>query len=77
MTKAQKAQKLKQLDSLVVIECIDYSPSIKGYVCGETIINAPDMPSLHGSVVCSLFRGYTAEQLSNFARVKFGYGINF
>ena len=77
MTKAQKAQKLQKLDLLVTVECIDYSPSIKGYVSGDTVINAPDLPSLHGKTVSSLFSGYTAEQVSNFAQSKFGFGINF
>ena len=77
MTKAQKLQKLQKLDLLVTIECIDFSPAIKGYVCGDTIIDAPDLPSLHGKTVSSLFSGYTAEQMSNFAQSKFGFGINF
>ena len=72
-----KAQKLQKLDLLVTVECIDYSPSIKGYVSGDTVINAPDLPSLHGRIVSSLFSGYTAEQVSNFAQSKFGFGINF
>jgi hypothetical protein len=77
MTKAQRAQKLQKLDLLVQVECIDYSPSIKGYVTGETIIDAPDLPSLHGRICCSLFSGYTAQEVSNFAQIKFGFGINF
>jgi hypothetical protein len=77
MTKAQRAQKLQLLDSLVLIECIDFSPGIKGYVSGETIIDAPDLPSLHGRICCSLFSGYTAQEVSNFAQIKFGFGINF
>ena len=77
MTKAQRAQKLQLLDSLVLIECIDFSPVIKGYVSGETIIDAPDLPSLHGRICCSLFSGYTAQEVSNFAQIKFGFGINF
>lgn len=77
MTKAQKALKLQKLDLLVQIDQIDFSPSIKGYVCGDTIIDAPDLPSLHGSICCSLFSGYTAHEVSNFAQSKFGYGINF
>ena len=77
MTKKQALQKLQKLDLLVSVDCIDYSPSIKGYVTGDTIIDAPDLPSLHGRVVSSLFSGYTAEQLSNYAQSKFGFGINF
>ena len=77
MTKAQKALKLQELDLLVRIDEIDYSPGIKGYVSGETIIDAPDLPSLHGRICCSLFSGYTAQEVSNFAQSKFGFGINF
>lgn len=77
MTKKQALQKLQKLDLLVSVDCIDYSPGIKGYVIGDTIINAPDLPSMHGAVVSSLFAGYTAEQLSNYAQSKFGFGINF
>ena len=77
MTKAQKALKLRKLDLLVRIDEIDFSPSIKGYVSGETIIDAPDLPSLHGSICCSLFSGYTAQEVSNFAQSKFGYAISF
>jgi len=77
MSKAKQALKLQKLDLLVQVEFIDYSPSIKGYVAGDTIINAPDMPSMHGSIVSSLFSGYTADQVSNYAQSKFGFGINF
>ena len=77
MSKAKKLQKLQKLDLLVLVECIDYSPAIKGYVCGDTIIDAPDLPSLHGRTVSSLYSGYTEQEMSNFAQSKFGFGINF
>ncbi len=72
-----KKQKLQKLDQLIRIECIDYCPIIKGHVNGLTIIDAPELPSLHGKEMCSLFSGYTPEQLSDYAQSKFGFGINF
>jgi|688.fasta_scaffold1702587_1 hypothetical protein len=72
-----KKQKLQQLELLTRVECIDYSPVIKGYVNGLTVVDAPDLASLHGQDMCSLFSGYTPEQLSDYAQRKFGFGINF
>ena len=80
MTKKQKklAEKLEKLNLIIRIDDINYNPyTNEGYVMGTTLIDAPDLPSMHGETCISLFKGYTPDQLNEFALKRLGFSINF